>query len=115
MNNNEVLSLSEEKVKEFGDSLIKDFSEYVRSTGLRIYSYNFMDRSVFDEYYDGNKYYVVSGESKVNLLKLVRKYIKSKGFKCKLRDIYYSGDLIEASLMIEVKERSLISRLFRRK
>lgn len=85
MNNKVLLETRTVIINHIGDRIIEKFEKYVESSGdtnleIRMYSYNYLN-PILEEL---KSFSSMDSKGKVNFLKEVRNYIRSKGFSCQL-------------------------------
>ena len=115
MNNKVLLETRTVIINHIGDKIIEEFEKYVESSGdtnleIRMCSYNYLN-PILEEL---KTFPNMDSKGKVNFLKEVRNYIRSKGFSCQLYIKTFSyeptGRLI---ILIELRKNNIFQRFIR--
>lgn len=115
MNNKVLLETRTVIINHIGDKIIEEFEKYVESSGdtnlrIRMYSYNYLN-PILEEL---KSFSSMDSKGKVNFLKEVRNYIRSKGFTCRLYIETFSYEpTSRLIILIELRKNNIFQRFIR--
>lgn len=115
MNNKVLLETRTVIINHMGDRIIEEFEKYVESSGdtnlrIRMYSYNYLN-PILEEL---KSFSSMDSKGKVNFLKEVRNYIRSKGFSCQLYIETFSYEpTSRLIILIELRKNNIFQRFIR--